>query len=58
LPTLRLPLKDGGDVWLLGGDHVKDDTGKLMGGSSHGPGRTHAGFHSAEVVSEKTVAAV
>jgi len=58
LPALLLFLKDGGVVWLLGGDQVKDDPGKLMGGSGHGLRSTHAGFHAAEVVSEETVAAV
>jgi hypothetical protein len=43
---------------LLGGNHVKDDPGKLMGGSGHGLGCAHSGFHAAEVVSEETVAAV
>jgi hypothetical protein len=57
-PALFLLLKDSGVVWLLGGDHVKDDPCKLMGGSGHGFGSTHAGFHAAEVVSEETVAAV
>jgi hypothetical protein len=57
-PALLLLLKDGDVVWLLGGDHVKDDPGKLMGSSGHGLGCTHPGFHASEVVSEQTVAAV
>ncbi|MHB1938279.1 MAG: hypothetical protein ACYCOR_17075 [Acidobacteriaceae bacterium] len=58
LSALFLLLKDGGVVWLLGGDHVIDNPGKLMGGSGHGLRSPHAGFHAAEVVSEETDAAV
>jgi hypothetical protein len=58
MSTLLMLLKDGGVVWLLGCNHVKDDPGKLMGGSRHGLGCAHPGFHAAEVVSEETVAAV